>query len=265
MRCRSARNQGRTGWDGRRARRRGWGRRAQSPRTSRNAEGLRPRASRTSPSCSPKGSGQPGGRGRPGGVLGGTRRLQGLGEVETEPGVSNTLFTPRVPGGTAAIAAGETEPLEPGVNFCPNASKIGTVKIKTPLLPKPLEGAVYLAAQDANPFGSLVAMYIVAEDPVSGVAREAPGRSQLEPRHGADRLDVREHARRLPFEDAELHFFGGERAPLGDARALRRRTRPTRRSRRGRATRRSTPPRASRSPRAQTGPVPGPRCRSRRR
>ena len=98
---------------------------------------------------------------------------------------SELRFTPKLPG-----SVGSSEPLQPGLNFCPDASKIATVKIRTPLLPNPLEGAVYLASQNANPFGSLVAMYIVAEDPVSGSLVKLPGEVSLNPADGADRRDV---------------------------------------------------------------------------
>jgi hypothetical protein len=96
---------------------------------------------------------------------------------------------------------------------CPEASKVGTVEIRTPLLPNPLAGGVYLATQDANPFGSLVAMYIAAEDPVSGTVIKVAGQVTPDPVTG--QLVARfDETPQLPFEDLKLHFFGGSRAPL---------------------------------------------------
>ena len=125
----------------------------------------------------------------------------------SEPGVTSQAYTPRLPG---SLGSGET--LEPGVNFCADASKIGTAKIKTPLLPEPLEGAVYLAAQEANPFGSLIAVYIVVEDPVAGVLVKLAG--QVHVTGTGQLVSTFEDNPQAAFEDAEVHFFGGERAPL---------------------------------------------------
>jgi hypothetical protein len=97
---------------------------------------------------------------------------------------------------------------------CPESSKIGTVEIKTPLLPNPIEGAAYLAQQDANPFGSLIAMYIVVYDPVSGVRLKIAGEVKPDPVTG-QLISTFEETPPLPFEDLKLHFFGGSRAPLG--------------------------------------------------
>ncbi|HEY7831846.1 MAG TPA: hypothetical protein VIC06_14885 [Solirubrobacteraceae bacterium] len=97
--------------------------------------------------------------------------------------------------------------------FCPDASKVGTVKVRLPIIPNPLEGAVYVASQNANPFSSLVALYIVAKDPVSGILAKVPAEVALDPVSG--RLTTTIHnTPQAPIEDIELHFFGGGRGPL---------------------------------------------------
>jgi hypothetical protein len=124
-------------------------------------------------------------------------------------------------GPTATFSPKLPNPLEQGLNFCPDAAKVATVNIKTPLLPagEPLEGSVYLATpapngeEGNNPFNSTVAMYIVAEDPVSGSLVKLPGKVTLNQSTGRIESTF-ENTPQLAFEDAEIHFFGGERAPL---------------------------------------------------
>jgi hypothetical protein len=122
----------------------------------------------------------------------------GFGELDlsSEPGTQTALFTPTI-----------------GSPFCPDASKIGTVTIKVPVIAHPLEGSLYLAAQNQNPFGSLLAIYIIAEDKQSGVLVKLPGRVSLDPQNG--RLTATfENSPDAPLESAEIHLFGGARAPL---------------------------------------------------
>jgi hypothetical protein len=138
-------------------------------------------------------------------------------------GARTATFTSKLPGSFGT--EGSEGVLQPGVNFCAAGSKLGEATIKTPLLPNPVKGFVYLAAQEANPFGSVLAMYIVAEDPVSGSLVKLPGEVQICQGAGeaiagmtcetqGQLITTFESNPQLAFEDAELHFFGGERAPL---------------------------------------------------
>ena len=102
---------------------------------------------------------------------------------------------------------------------CPNASKIATATIRTPLLAKALIGSVYLASPQnfrgglpQNPFASLVAMYVVVDDPAEGVLIKLAGKVSLS--ESGQVTTTFENSPQAPFEDATLEFFGGERAPL---------------------------------------------------
>ncbi len=116
--------------------------------------------------------------------------------------------------GLSACGLGEVGLESAAEQACPESSKIGTVEVHTPLLPNPLVGAAYLAQQEANPFGSLVAMYIVVYDPVSGVRVKVAGEVKPGPVTG-QLVATFDNTPELPFEDLVLHFFGGSRAPLG--------------------------------------------------
>ncbi|MGA2163163.1 MAG: hypothetical protein ABSH36_01685 [Solirubrobacteraceae bacterium] len=96
---------------------------------------------------------------------------------------------------------------------CPEASKVGTVEANTPLLPEPLTGAVYLATQNENPFGSLIALYVYAEDPVAGVRIKVAGQVSLNPVTG-QLVTTFTETPQLPYSDFKLDFFGTDRAPL---------------------------------------------------
>jgi len=98
------------------------------------------------------------------------------------------------------------------VPFCPDAAKIGTVEFKLPVIENPLKGSVYLATQGQNPFGSLIAMYIVAEDPVSGVLVKLAGEVKLS--ETGQITTTFANSPQAPLEEATFSFFGGARAPL---------------------------------------------------
>jgi hypothetical protein len=144
--------------------------------------------------------------------------------------------------GLAACSESEigllAEAPEPGIHFnkqpnsCPDASKLGTVEVTTPLLaqrdsehrlqldpetgrpiPRVLRGAVYLAQPFANPLGSLLALYLTVEDPGTGTVAKLAGEVRPDPQTG-QLTTVFEDNPQLPIEDIRLHLFGGARGSL---------------------------------------------------
>jgi uncharacterized repeat protein (TIGR01451 family) len=96
---------------------------------------------------------------------------------------------------------------------CPNASKLGTVSATVPALDHPLEGSIYLAQQEQNPFKSLIAFYIVLEDPQTGIVVKQAAKVTPDPVTGRLTTTVAE-VPQVPLEDFDFSFFEGARAPL---------------------------------------------------
>jgi hypothetical protein len=127
-----------------------------------------------------------------------------------------TTINPSVASGlgvcTPAQYEAETASSPPGAG-CPNASKIGTFAVSTPLFAEPLSGSLFLAAPRENPFGTLLALYIVAKAPERGIIVKVAGK--LEPDLHTGRLAATfEDLPQLPYSHFDVHFREGQRSPL---------------------------------------------------
>jgi hypothetical protein len=142
--------------------------------------------------------------------------------VELPPGISvNPSAGEGQQGCSPAQYAKEQLDTAPGEG-CPNASKIGTVRIDTPLLAEPLEGSLFLAQTNdpttsqpgaENPFDSLLALYIVARNPERGILIKAAGK--VEPNAQTGQLVTTfDNLPQQPFSRFTLNFREGTRAPL---------------------------------------------------
>jgi uncharacterized repeat protein (TIGR01451 family) len=96
---------------------------------------------------------------------------------------------------------------------CPEASKIGTVEATTPLLPGSLPGSIFVATQNENPFDTLLAGYIVINDPLTDIVIKLPGKISLDSQTGQITGSFDDNPQ-FPVNDLKLHFFGGARGVL---------------------------------------------------
>ena len=108
----------------------------------------------------------------------------------------------------AQISLGSDEPVG-----CPEASKIASVLVSTPVFATPIEGSVYLATQYDNPFASLLAGYLVLSDPGRGLLVKIPGKITVDPATG-QLTGAFEDNPQLPFSELRLHFKAGAHAAL---------------------------------------------------
>lgn len=95
--------------------------------------------------------------------------------------------------------------------ICPDASKVGSVTITTPLLRDPLAGEIYLAAPHDNPFDTLLSIYLVAHGP--GLVIKLAGRVAADPITG-QLTTTFDNNPQTPFSNLHLQFDGGPRAQL---------------------------------------------------
>ncbi|HTU79997.1 MAG TPA: hypothetical protein VMF09_14680 [Solirubrobacteraceae bacterium] len=144
--------------------------------------------------------------------------------VTADAGAANALETcsaetmgfnlPGNPGFKAEASESEqssNEDFSANLPGCANASAIGTVNIKTPLLPEELVGSVYMAAQNTDPFASPLALYVVAQAPLSKVLVKLAGEVSVSQETG-QLVSTFKDTPDTPFERLQLHLFGGARA-----------------------------------------------------
>jgi hypothetical protein len=105
---------------------------------------------------------------------------------------------------------------------CPEAAKLGSVQVRSPLLEETLEGGLYIASPDdpgtaepkaENPFDSLLALYIVIRNAPNGIFIEQAVEIEPDPKTGR-LVSTVEGIPELPFSHFNLHFREGPRSPL---------------------------------------------------
>jgi hypothetical protein len=149
-----------------------------------------------------------------------TEGLEKIGAV-AQANLANSTVTlpvgmsvnPSLASGLGACSAAEIGLGSNAEAECPESSRVGSVEVQTPLLDNPLQGTVYVAKQSDNPFGSLLALYLVFVSKRDGINIKVAGKVSPDPVTGQLTTSFEENPQ-APISRLSLHLAGGERAPL---------------------------------------------------
>jgi hypothetical protein len=108
--------------------------------------------------------------------------------------------------------AAETADSPPGAG-CPENSKIGDVEARTPLLDESAKGSLFIAQPYANPFGTLIAVYMTLKIPDRGVIVTLAGKVEADADTG-QLTAIFDGIPQLPISEFKLSLHGGARGPL---------------------------------------------------
>ena len=102
-----------------------------------------------------------------------------------------------------------------GAATCPDASKVGTVSLTTPLIDHPLSGSIFVRPQasDDPASGNLFRIAVEIRSDDDGVDIKLPAAVKVDPATG-QMTTIFEDQPQLPFSSFTLHFMDGPRAPL---------------------------------------------------
>jgi hypothetical protein len=124
-------------------------------------------------------------------------------------------INPSSAGGLKACADADLRLGQEGPSSCPDASKIGTVTLNTPLLDREVGGSIFLRTQNSDDptSGELFRLAVQIRSDDDGIFIRLPGAVRANPTTG--RLTtVFDDLPQLPFNSLQLHFKSGPRAPL---------------------------------------------------
>ncbi len=121
--------------------------------------------------------------------------------------------SPSAAGGLAACSDAQLDLSTTDPVKCPEASKVGSVEVETPLLEEPLGGAVYVGEQQSDDpqSGKMFRLFLVAEG--SGIRVKLEGGVKADPVTG-QLTTTFENNPQVPFSQLRLRMFGGQDAAL---------------------------------------------------